>query len=131
MAPYSSLSARVVLAWGGIQTAVLITFENSLGRLKGLQLTMRYSISGEQKLDISFTLEPAQQLLLNEQTHNPLPFDFPRRRWTILPLHRESTEYYVHSVIIQPRFSKTCNTAAFQVSLISDSRMKLIHLIIE
>ena len=55
---------------------MIIIDENSLGRFKGLQLTMRYSISGEQMLEVSFTLEEAHQSLLMKK-HTLHPFDFP------------------------------------------------------
>jgi hypothetical protein len=85
---WSSFRVVVVSAWGGIYAALTITEDNSLGRLHGLHLIVRYSRSGKQK-GLRWLLSQYHHELLIMK-HTP-PLFFPERylflneRWTENP----------------------------------------------
>ena len=58
---------------GGKYTATNNTDENSLGRLCGLPLIIRYSTSGKQPLETSLILEIAHPLVLTKRHIPPTP----------------------------------------------------------
>jgi hypothetical protein len=63
---------------------------------------MRYSISGEQKLEISFTLEAVHQLFMNRQTSSPL--DLPEAAFirSCRCMEKPLSSMYI---VIQSRFT--------------------------